>query len=56
MALVFGRFSLFLHPFFGYWVSFTEEFRRRAIDAAYEQTLEQRDRIAALVARPVRTG
>lgn len=44
--------DLNLHPFFGYWVSFTEEFRRRAIDAAYEQTMAQRARILALAGRP----
>ena len=40
--------DLNLHPFFGYWVNFSEEFRRRAINAAYEQTMEQRNLIAAL--------
>ncbi len=48
--------DLNLHPFFGYWVSFTEEFRRRAINAAYEQTLAQRDRIASLATRPAHAG
>jgi hypothetical protein len=27
-----------LHPYFGYWVSASLEFRRRAIDASYEET------------------
>ncbi len=40
--------DLNLHPYFGYWVSFTEEFRRRAIDAAFEQTLQERVRLGAL--------
>jgi NTE family protein len=40
--------NLNLHPYFGYWVSFTEEFRRRAIDAAFEQTLLERASLGAL--------
>ncbi len=38
-----------LHPFFGYWVSFTDEFRWRAIDAGYRETLAQADKIRALM-------
>jgi NTE family protein len=48
--------DLNLHPFFGYWVSFTEEFRRRAIDSAYQQTLAQREPLLALAARSARNN
>lgn len=37
-----------LHPFFGYWVSFTDEFRQRAIQAGYDETMAQAERIKAL--------
>ena len=40
--------DLNLHPFFGYWVSITEEFRRRAIEAGYRETMAQASRIIAL--------
>jgi NTE family protein len=42
--------DLNLHPFFGYWVSASEEFRRRAILAGYRTTLEQAQAIQKLVA------
>jgi NTE family protein len=42
--------NLNLHPFFGYWVSLSEEFRRRAILAGYRSTLEQAKEIKALFA------
>jgi NTE family protein len=40
--------DLTLHPFFGYWVSLSQDFRVRAIAAGYEQTLAQRANIEAL--------
>jgi NTE family protein len=42
--------DLNLHPFFGYWVSASEEFRRRAILAGYRATLEQASAIRKLAA------
>jgi NTE family protein len=42
--------DLNLHPFFGYWVSVSEEFRRRAILAGYRATLEQAQAIQKLAA------
>ncbi len=40
--------DLNLHPSFGYWVSISEEFRRRAILAGYRATLEKADQIQKL--------
>ncbi len=40
--------DLNLHPFFGYWVSISEEFRRRAILGGYRATLEKADLIQKL--------
>ena len=40
--------DLLLHPKFGYWVSLSQEFRQRAIDAGYRETLAQADRLRAL--------
>jgi NTE family protein len=40
--------DLNLHPFFGYWVSTSEEFRRRAMLAGYRSTLEKAREIQAL--------
>lgn len=40
--------DLTLHPDFGYWVSLSKEFRARAMNAGYEQTLAQRVQIEAL--------
>lgn len=40
--------DLLLHPHFGYWVSLSQEFRQRAIDAGYRETLAQGVRIKAL--------
>jgi NTE family protein len=40
--------DLNLHPFFGYWVSTSEEFRRRAILAGYRATLEKAEEIKKL--------
>lgn len=37
-----------LHPYFGYWVSFTDEFRQRAIKAGYDETMANAARIKAL--------
>lgn len=37
-----------LHPDFGYWVSFSEAFRLRAIEAGRRDTLEQADALRAL--------
>ncbi len=33
--------DLVLHPYFGYWVNLSREFRERAARAAYEQTMQQ---------------
>ncbi|MFK7966716.1 MAG: patatin-like phospholipase family protein [Burkholderiaceae bacterium] len=41
--------DLNLHPFFGYWVSLSEDFRRRAINAGYEEVMRQRSRIERLM-------
>ena len=40
--------DLLLHPQFGYWVSLSQEFRQRAIDAGYRETIAQAKRIRAL--------
>jgi NTE family protein len=40
--------DLLLHPHFGYWVSLSQEFRQRAIEAGYRATLAQGARIQAL--------
>lgn len=40
--------DLVLHPDFGYWVNFSREFRERAIDAGYRQTLAQANKLRAL--------
>jgi len=40
--------DLLLHPQFGYWVSLSLEFRQRAIDAGYRDTLAHAARIKAL--------
>jgi NTE family protein len=37
-----------LHPFFGYWVSLTDEFRQRAIQAGYNDTMANASRIKAM--------
>jgi NTE family protein len=42
--------DLNLHPFFGYWVNTSEEFRRRAMLAGYRATLEKAKEIQALAA------
>lgn len=39
--------DLTLHPDFGYWVSLSTEFRRRAIDAGYHDTIAQAQQIKA---------
>jgi NTE family protein len=41
--------DLVLHPYFGYWVNLSREFRERAAHAAYEQTLQQATRIRDLL-------
>jgi NTE family protein len=43
--------NLHLHPFFGYWVSITSEFRERAIKAGYETTIAQAKQIERLFGR-----
>ncbi len=43
--------DLVIHPYFGYWVSLTREFRERAARAAYEQTWAQAAAVQALTAR-----
>ena len=40
--------DLLLHPHFGYWVNLSREFRQRAIEAGYRETLAQGARIKAL--------
>ncbi len=40
--------DLLLHPHFGYWVSLSQEFRQRAIDAGYRETMAQAQRLKAL--------
>jgi NTE family protein len=40
-----------LHPYFGYWVSLTSEFRQRAIQAGYDDTMANAARIKALWAQ-----
>jgi NTE family protein len=40
--------DLHLHPFFGYWVSLTSEFRERSIKAGYETTMAQAKQIEKL--------
>jgi NTE family protein len=40
--------DLVLHPDFGYWVSVTEEFRVRTIEAGYRQTLAQSSLLRAI--------
>jgi NTE family protein len=42
--------DLVLHPYFGYWVTLSREFRERAAKAAYEQTLAQGTALRALAA------
>jgi NTE family protein len=42
--------ELNLHPFFGYWVNASEEFRRRAILAGYQDTMAQAAEIQKLAA------
>jgi NTE family protein len=40
--------DLNLHPFFGYWVSFTQSFRERTIKAGYEATMAKAKEIEKL--------
>jgi NTE family protein len=40
--------DLLLHPDFGYWVSFSRDFRERAIGAGYRTTMEQAARLREL--------
>jgi len=40
--------DLLLHPDFGYWVSFSRDFRERAIGAGYRATMEQAARLREL--------
>jgi NTE family protein len=40
--------DLLLHPDFGYWVSFSRDFRERAIGAGYQATLQQAARLREL--------
>lgn len=40
--------DLVLHPYFGYWVNLTREYRVVSARAAYEQTMAQADRLRAL--------
>jgi NTE family protein len=42
--------ELNLHPRFGYYVNLTEEFRRRAIEAGYKETLANAEKIRTLAA------
>ena len=43
------RADLVLHPYFGYWVNLSREYRERAARAAYEQTLVQAQRLRSLM-------
>ncbi len=46
-----GRFAdVVLHPFFGYWVNLSREFRERAARSAYEHTLQQAGRLRSMLA------
>ena len=40
--------DVLLHPDFGYWVSFSRDFRERAIGAGYRATMEQAARLQKL--------
>ncbi len=40
--------DLLLHPFFGYWVSLSQDFRQRAIEAGYRQAMAQATALRAL--------
>ena len=40
--------DLLLHPDFGYWVSFSRDFRERAIGAGYRATLERATQLREL--------
>jgi NTE family protein len=40
--------DMVLKPDFGYWVSFTRDFRERTIGAGYRETLAQAARLRAL--------
>jgi NTE family protein len=42
--------DIHLHPFFGYWVSVTQEFRERSIKAGYETTIARAKEIERLFA------
>ena len=41
--------DLVLHPYFGYWVNLTREFRETAARAAYEHTMQQAGRLRSLL-------
>jgi NTE family protein len=41
--------DLVLHPYFGYWVNLSREFREMAARAAYEHTMEQAQRLRSVV-------
>jgi NTE family protein len=43
--------DLVLHPYFGYWVNLSREYRVSTAQAAYEQTLQQAEALKALFAR-----
>ncbi len=40
--------DLCIHPYFGYWISISREFRLRSIEAGYRETLAQAARLRAL--------
>jgi NTE family protein len=42
--------DLVLHPYFGYWVNLSREFRERAARAAYEQAMQQAGRLRSMFA------
>jgi NTE family protein len=42
--------DIHIHPFFGYWISLTQEFRERSIKAGYEATMAQAKGIEKLFA------
>lgn len=43
--------DLVLHPYFGYWVNLSRDYRVSTAQAAYEQTLQQADALKALLSR-----
>ena len=42
--------DIVLHPYFGYWVNLSRDYRVTTARAAYEQTMQQRERLRTLLA------